>query len=660
LTKLRLIPAFAIALAVSAQAMAGGAPVGAALPINDPAAAAPAIGKPSAAALPVGKPPSPASAASAAAGSPCVPGATTLCIDDAPGDRRWRLTVAFHTAEGGGFSGSGTAIPLAGLGVAEGGLFWFFNGDNPEILIKVLNACAVNQRFWVFYAATTNVGFTIDVEDTRTQRTRTYTNLDGTAAPPVQDTAAFACTGGDAPAALSPAAVESLSTRPPAPAPPSTPPATRQAGPAPRLTAAGCAAGATTLCIDGRFQVQASFHTAQGGGFSGSGQAIGLESAGVSRGGLLWFFDATNPEILVKVLDGCAVNGRFWVFYAAGTNVAFTVAVTDTQTGSSSTYQNADLVAAAPVQDTAALPCAGGPILYVATDGSDAWSGTLPAPNASRTDGPFASLARAQQAERSLGQTKGATVEVRGGTYYLPLSPTNPGTLTFGPADSGSAGLPVTWKNYPGEMPIVSGGVPVGGGGLGLTWTRSGGGNLWQVTLPAALQPFATLYYATQGSSPGAGQRRLRARAESPNGVGYAMIGGQCTAVSPLGPPSAVPIALCNLGTFLRVAASIPQSASTCTVANSMSDGRGNTKCLDRFVYNPADPVIHWLNLNGSYTGNPASPCRPDPANPYPAGDVELTLFEAWTVDAMRIGCIDTANHVVYLTGPAKKNGAMI
>jgi hypothetical protein len=130
--------------------------------------------------------------------------------------------------------------------------------------------------------------------------------------------------------------------------------------------------------------------------------------------------------------------------------------------------------------------------------------------------------------------------------------------------------------------------------------------------------------------------------------------------VNPLGPPSAVPLSFCALGTFLRVAASIPQSASTCTVANSMSDGKGNTKCLDRFLYNPADPIVPWTNLNGVYTGDPTNACRANPSNPYPVGDVELTLFEAWTVDAMRIACLDTTRHVVYLTGPVKRNGASI
>ncbi|HEV3457964.1 MAG TPA: right-handed parallel beta-helix repeat-containing protein [Thermoanaerobaculia bacterium] len=427
-----------------------------------------------------------------------------------------------------------------------------------------------------------------------------------------------------------------------------------------------CVPSAATLCIDDRagdrrWQIGVSFHTAQGGGLAGSGNAIALGSLGVARGGLFWFFSSDNPEMLIKVLDACTLNQQFWVFYSATTNVGFTVEVVDTSTGRTRTYANQDGTAAPPLQDTAAFSCTGGSAgaaFYVAVSGNDSWSGTLPAPNAGRTDGPFASPARAQQAVQGVAGSQAVTVQMRAGTYYLPLSPTSPGTLVLGTRDSGTASLPVTWENYPGETPVVSGGVPVGAGGLGLTWTH-GAGNLWQVQLPAAIKPFEYLFYTRAGGA-GPAARRLRARLGSPNGVGYYLNGSQCTAVNPLGPPAPVPISACNLGSFLRVAASIPQSSATCSVANSSSDGKGHSKCLDRFYYNPADPIADWINLNGTYTGNPVNPCQTNPANPYPAGDVELTLFEAWTVDAMRVGCVDTTNHIIYLTGPVKRNGATI
>jgi hypothetical protein len=247
------------------------------------------------------------------------------------------------------------------------------------MLIKVINACTVNQRFWLFYSATTNVGFTVTVKDTTTSRTKTYSNKDGIAAPPVQDTAAFTCNAqgdlapGEMPdeAALPGTAADIAAAAPDMSAPPgvsaaavslpgANEPAARTAERA--GAAAGrvaCAANGTTLCIDGRFQIQVSYSTAQGGGSAGNGQAIGLTSLGVAQGGLFWFFNADNPEMLVKVIDGCSLNQRYWVFYAAGTDVGFTATVIDLQTNARKTYTNKDGVAAPPVQDTSALPCSG-------------------------------------------------------------------------------------------------------------------------------------------------------------------------------------------------------------------------------------------------------------------------------------------------------------
>ncbi len=46
--------------------------------------------------------------------------------------------------------------------------------------------------------------------------------------------------------------------------------------------------------------------------------------------GQFWFFDAANPEVTVKVLDGRGVHGHFWVFLGSLTNVGYRVTVTDT------------------------------------------------------------------------------------------------------------------------------------------------------------------------------------------------------------------------------------------------------------------------------------------------------------------------------------------
>jgi Concanavalin A-like lectin/glucanases superfamily len=123
----------------------------------------------------------------------CVASATTLCIDDIVGDHRFAVTASYKTSQDNGQSGSGEAIPLASLGVTRGGLLWFFSADNPEMLIKVINACSLNQQYWVFFAALTNVGFTLNVNDTITGGQKTYSNKDLTTAAPVQDTSALPC-----------------------------------------------------------------------------------------------------------------------------------------------------------------------------------------------------------------------------------------------------------------------------------------------------------------------------------------------------------------------------------------------------------------------------------------------------------------------------------
>jgi chitinase len=110
-----------------------------------------------------------------------------------------------------------------------------------------------------------------------------------------------------------------------------------------------CAAGGETLCLaGGRFRVEARFRTATGS--TGAAHAV-IES---DSSGLLWFFQPTNMEILVKVLDACSLPAfeSYWVFFSATTNVDFTLVVTDTVTGLTREYVNPLGRAAVPVQDT--------------------------------------------------------------------------------------------------------------------------------------------------------------------------------------------------------------------------------------------------------------------------------------------------------------------
>ena len=74
----------------------------------------------------------------------------------------------------------------------DSGQFFFFDPDNWEVLVKVLDGVSINNRFWVFSAATTNVEYTLRVTDTETAQTKSYENPLGNCAPAITDTSAFA------------------------------------------------------------------------------------------------------------------------------------------------------------------------------------------------------------------------------------------------------------------------------------------------------------------------------------------------------------------------------------------------------------------------------------------------------------------------------------
>ncbi len=121
-------------------------------------------------------------------GNVCIPSSTTLCL---PADNRFAVSVTFNTVQAGGRMGDAQAIPLDSLNLVQGGIFYFLNDENPEFLVKVLDGCGVNDHYWVFFAATTNIGFDLTVTDTATSTTRVYTNPDLNPANAVTDTQAF-------------------------------------------------------------------------------------------------------------------------------------------------------------------------------------------------------------------------------------------------------------------------------------------------------------------------------------------------------------------------------------------------------------------------------------------------------------------------------------
>jgi hypothetical protein len=276
---------------------------------------------------------------------------------------------------------------------------------------------------------------------------------------------------------------------------------------------------------------------------------------------------------------------------------------------------------------------------FVAVDGNDSWTGKLPAPNPARSDGPFASVARAKAAVASLVRSKPQNpvmVMLRQGTYFLALSPTEPGTLKFTEKDSGKVNIPILWTNYPGETPVLSGGVPVGKGGLALAWKKASG-NLWQVQLPKSTAAFQYLFYN--------GERRLRARLQSAEGTGYYMRAGSCYSTET---KQSVDRTQCRLGTYLRIASPISADDAEGENCPFATNQNGRRKCLDRFRYYDDDPITAFANL--APADSPWHRCRMHSSSPAPPGDVEVMIFNSWSVDVMRLSCVDTGKHILYFS----------
>ncbi len=115
---------------------------------------------------------------------PCLPDATTHCLQNG----RFKVEAEWEDFEGN--EGDGTAILPSG----DSGEFWFFGPANTELVVKVLDACALPQfnHFWVFAAGLSNVEVTLTVTDTQSLQFREYENDLGTDFAPILDTTAFA------------------------------------------------------------------------------------------------------------------------------------------------------------------------------------------------------------------------------------------------------------------------------------------------------------------------------------------------------------------------------------------------------------------------------------------------------------------------------------
>ena len=272
----------------------------------------------------------------------CRPSSGAVCLQGS----RYEVTVDWWTADG--QSGTGQ---VASVGTADSGLFWFFGPTNWELLVKVLDACGVNGHHWVFGAATTDLGYRVRVRDTESGRVREYLNEPGQAAQAIADVTAFpeacAATGAsvasrarnarDAPGSSGLAGPFGLSASPGSSA----------------FSGASQTGDPNLVLQKGRFDVRVQWTTEDGE--TGPGSAAPERTV---DSGLFWFFEPSNWEMLVKVLDGCALNDHYWVLAGSATTLGFEIVVTDTQTDTERRYAKTDVrERAAALVDSSAFPC---------------------------------------------------------------------------------------------------------------------------------------------------------------------------------------------------------------------------------------------------------------------------------------------------------------
>ena len=101
-------------------------------------------------------------------------------------DGRFEIEVRWR--EPGGDGGFGQPFELT----SDTGYFWFFEPDNVEVVVKVLDACSFDGHFWVFAAGLTHVEVELRVVDTVARMELTYVNPLGEPFQPIQDTGSFA------------------------------------------------------------------------------------------------------------------------------------------------------------------------------------------------------------------------------------------------------------------------------------------------------------------------------------------------------------------------------------------------------------------------------------------------------------------------------------
>jgi len=259
-------------------------------------------------------------------GENCVPSPDTLCLLN----DRFQVQVEWHDFSGNPLSlpgspgsGQGFAVDLPATNVTDSGYFWFYEPDTVELLVKMLDGRQVNGHFWVFAGSLTNVEYTLRVLDTQTQKMSTYVNPPGRFSVTF-DTSAFEDPSSNA----SKRAGRPLGAR-------ATPePGSPRSVVLPAEALPSCGDPDVACVQGGRIAVQVDYMPAVPPPVSPS-ISVDLET---SSSAVFTVFPNTGAQVAVKVLDGRAVNGRFWLFASSLSLSDLRLTVTDLETHKAVTY----------------------------------------------------------------------------------------------------------------------------------------------------------------------------------------------------------------------------------------------------------------------------------------------------------------------------------
>ncbi len=112
----------------------------------------------------------------------------------------------------------------------------------------------------------------------------------------------------------------------------------------------------TALCLNGRFLVAAAANNPFDA--AGAFPAYGVHLT--SAAGYLFFLDPTNPEVVIKEINGCFVANpsSHWIFAAGLTNFEVAIIVEDLYTGIQRTYHtNAGATFSTIIDQGTPFPC---------------------------------------------------------------------------------------------------------------------------------------------------------------------------------------------------------------------------------------------------------------------------------------------------------------